>query len=136
MEPKPEGSESGTDIFYFVEVRSCIGKPLRLGELLVGENWRRLDLDAIKIKDVRWIIPTTGMSPWADARRMFSYETAMALAWDVIAIAHSVFAYGVEVRLVKVKAVYSFAFTREEEGEPLPWKVPTTLKADPPTPEA
>ena len=110
----PELTDNCTHIFYAIEARSAALEPKELGGVLYGSQWKRLSFDhaPIGIPDMTWY-------QWATSRGYFGYDAATALATWVRAEASAQRKYGIEIRLVEVKAVWSCMFTKVAEFEPL-----------------
>lgn len=125
VESKPVCSESGTtDQLYFVEVKTVI-KPEIVRGVNIGTEWQTLEVQQNSGFGVP--VETLGME-WAERRGFVNWEAALALAWTFLAAVKAEHKFGIHARLVRCKAVYSFAITRDKELDALQWRGPDDLR--------
>lgn len=137
VEKKSEGSQSGQCSCYTVEIRSCVKRPLTFAGMLVGEQWMRLPFSGFELeyRDASAeLFDRPGLpvqffhNPWLAKHGYLNWEAAQCAAWHVSALAKATCNIGIEVRVVRCMAVYSFAVSREEEYAPLDDREPRVKK--------
>lgn len=99
LEPKSVGRGNITSQGWSVEARA-VGKPMQVGEYLLGERWQKIDFP----RSVNIGVPIGSRHEQARLaeRGLLAYASAEALRWWLTAIAHIEHPFvSLETRLVK-----------------------------------
>jgi hypothetical protein len=110
-------SQGGDHFAYHVEVRSSKGVRTLLGEHY-SEEWTRFT-------PKQSCLPPSQIYKIDSVFGLHTYESAMAIAWMVMAYSQSFAepnAYGIQVRLVQSRVTYSYRAVRHKEFPNIPWR--------------
>lgn len=105
--PSDNSCASGKCILYFFEARYDYHEPMKVGDLILDEKWRRVPLSISPIG-----VPSNVVNRFGDAARgLTSYEAAQALRWWFLAALEAESfckSLCVETRIVDVEVTYEW----------------------------